>query len=184
MAHILERSHRNLKVLIDYEPIAEWLKTNDPAAFSELHSQAYGLEVSDVDPELSTGAGYAALGDAQALLRTRGLTSAVDRVHAALHAFLKGACADASIPFQAEATLNQLLRLLLGQHPSLQQLGPRSDEIRRMLRTSAAIVDAMGTIRNLASLAPPNEELLDKDEALLVLNLARSLIRFLDAKLQ
>ena len=52
-----------------------------------------------------------------------------------------------------------------------------------MLKTSAAIVDAMGTVRNRASLAHPNEELLDHEEALLVINLARSLLRFLDEKL-
>jgi hypothetical protein len=32
-------------------------------------------------------------------------------------------------------------------------------------------------------LVHPNEELLDNDEALLVINLARSLLRFLDAKI-
>jgi hypothetical protein len=42
----------------------------------------------------------------------------------------------------------------------------------------------MGTLRNRASLAHPNEELLDHDEALLVINLGRSLLRFLDAKLK
>ena len=41
----------------------------------------------------------------------------------------------------------------------------------------------MGTLRNRASLADPNEDLLDHEEALLVINLARSLLRFLDAKL-
>jgi hypothetical protein len=35
-----------------------------------------------------------------------------------------------------------------------------------------------------ASLARPNEELLDQDEALLVINLGRSLLRYLDAKLK
>ena len=52
------------------------------------------------------------------------------------------------------------------------------------MRSSASIVDAMGTLRNRASLAHPNEELLDHDEALLVINLARSLLRFLDSKLK
>ena len=45
-------------------------------------------------------------------------------------------------------------------------------------------MDAMGTLRNRASLAHPNEELLGHDEALLVINLARSLLRFLYAKLK
>jgi hypothetical protein len=50
-------------------------------------------------------------------------------------------------------------------------------------RDERFIVDAMGTLRNRASLAHPNEELLDHEEGLLVINLARSLLRFLDAKI-
>jgi len=41
----------------------------------------------------------------------------------------------------------------------------------------------MGTLRNRASLAHPNEELLDREEALFVINLTRSVLRLLDAKL-
>ena len=125
-----------------------------------------------------------ALADAQALLETRGPTSAVDRVHTGLHGFLKGACSDALIAFAPDATANQLLKLLLESHPSLEDLGPRGQEVRRLVRSSASIVDAMGTMRNRASLAHPNEELLDQEEALLVINLGRSLLRFLDAKLK
>ncbi len=52
-----------------------------------------------------------------------------------------------------------------------------------MIQTSGSIVDALGTIRNQASLAHPNEDLLHHDEALLVINLTRSLLlRFLDSK--
>lgn len=101
-----------------------------------------------------------------------------------MYGFLKGACSDAGIAFESDATPNQLLKLLLDGHPALQDLGPRGQEIRRLIRTSASIVDAMGTLRNRASLAHPNEELLDQEEALLVINLARSLLRFLDAKLK
>lgn len=72
---------------------------------------------------------------------------------------------------------------MLEKHSALRDLGPRSDDIKRILRTSGAIVDAFGTLRNRASLAHPNEELLGQDEALLVINIARSLLRYFDAKL-
>jgi hypothetical protein len=108
----------------------------------------------------------------------------VDRVHTGMHGFLKAACSDAAISFADDANPNHLLKLLLDAHPALQDFGPRGQEIRRMVRTSAAIVDAMGTLRNKASLAHPNEELLDQEEALFVINLARSLLRFLNSKLR
>jgi len=49
--------------------------------------------------------------------------------------------------------------------------------------TRAAIIDAMGAVRNNASLAHPNEELLGHDEALLAINLGRWLRGYFDAKL-
>jgi len=183
IAHILDKDEGNLKRLIEYEPIATWLKTNEPGLYQALLADGQGVPVPDVVPIAASEAVLAALADAQALLENRGPTSAVDRVHTGLHGFLKAVCYEAGIAFDADATPNQLLRLLLEQHPRLADFGPRGQEVRRLIRTSASIVDAMGTLRNRASLAHPNEDLLDHDEALLVINLARSLLRFLDAKL-
>jgi hypothetical protein len=183
VAHILDSADTNLKRHVGYEPIATWLSTHDPGALHSLQSELDGLSVPEVVPTGSK-ATLLALADAQALLESRGPTSAVDRVHTGLHGFLKGACSDAGLSFALDATANQLLKLLLESHPSLQHLGPRGQEVRRLVLSSASIVDAMGTLRNRASLAHPNEELLDHDEALLVINLGRSLLRFLDAKLK
>jgi hypothetical protein len=183
VAVILDRDVQNLKRLIEYEPVASWLKGNEALTWGGLRSEVYALDVAEVLPDTSTDSGLAALADAQALLRTRGPTSAVDRVHTGLHSFLMSACDSAGIPREPGATPNELLKLILREHPSLRDLGPYSDEIRRLVRTSASLVDAMGTLRNRASLAHPNEELLDHEDALFVINLARSLLRFLDSKL-
>jgi len=182
-AHMLKTDPANLKRLVEYEPIGSWLRTHNQGAYQALVADAYGLEVPNVVPASASAGALAALADAQALLESRGPTSAVDRVHTGLHGFLRTACQDAKIVVDADATANQLLKALLDQHSALADLGPRSQEVRRLVRTSASIVDAMGTLRNRASLAHPNEELLDHDEALFVINLARSLLRFLDSKL-
>jgi hypothetical protein len=51
------------------------------------------------------------------------------------------------------------LEASLGTRPArLADLDPRSDDIRRMIRASGGIIDALGTLRNHASLAHPNEE--------------------------
>jgi hypothetical protein len=109
---------------------------------------------------------------------------AVDRLHTGMHDFHKAACDEKGIKYPSTPTPNQLLKALIEKHPALTHLGPRSEDIRRILRTSGAIIDAFGTLRNRASLAHPSEELLDHDEALLVINITRSLLRFLDAKLK
>ncbi|MGF1617098.1 MAG: abortive infection family protein [Acidimicrobiia bacterium] len=47
---------------------------------------------------------------------------------------------------------------------------------------SAAVIDALGPIRNKWSMAHPNEDLLEPGEATLVINVARSLLRYLADK--
>lgn len=180
--YILEEDPENVRYLATYEPITAWLKENDRASYAEL-TEEIGADPSDEAPlATTTDAGLAALADAQALLRSRGPTSAVDRVHTGFHAFLRAACDGAGLAYPADPTANQLLKLILENHPSLDSLGPRSDDVRRILRSSANIVDSLGTLRNRASLAHPNQELLEEDEALLVINVARALLRYLDTK--
>jgi hypothetical protein len=44
-------------------------------------------------------------------------------------------------------------------------------------------MDALNPIRNNASIAHPNQDLLEKEEALLVINVARTLLHYLDSKI-
>src|SRR5260370_19705952 len=89
--HILE-DQTNFGILLQYEPIARWIEQNEPAMGAALHEELSGGEVAHVELVKSTDSGLAALADAQALLRSRGPSSAVDRVHTGLHGFLKAAC--------------------------------------------------------------------------------------------
>jgi hypothetical protein len=180
--HILDKDAENLRRLIEYPVIAAWLEEHEPDSLARLRVVASGIHVPDVRLRTSSEVAREALADAQSLLTSRGPTSAVDRIHTGLHGFLKAACAEAGIAHAPEATPNQLLKALLDGHGSLMDLGPRSDDMKKIIRTSGAIFDAMGTLRNRASLAHPNDELLDHDEALFVINIARSLLSFLDSK--
>lgn len=180
---ILDADEENAVHLFRYPPIASWLKEHDPKTFEQLSGELGEEPTPEVEAAVETESGFAALADAHALLRNRGPSSAVDRVHTGLHAFLKQACQEESIEFPDHSTANQLLKQLMEHHPGLRELGPRGNEIRRMIQSSASIIDAMGTLRNRVSLAHANEEILDPEEALLAINLTRSLLRFLDAKL-
>lgn len=51
-----------------------------------------------------------------------------------------------------------------------------------MLGAMATVLDSLNPIRNNASVAHPNEELLDEPEAHLAINAARTVFAFLDAK--
>lgn len=125
-----------------------------------------------------------ALNDADRLMSSSGATSVVDRVHTALHGHLHAICEAARIDVDAEATLNGLLRALRTNHPALQPTGPRAEDITRVLQSTGAILDALNPIRNRASVAHPNRELLDDAEATLVVNAARTVFTYVDAKVR
>ncbi len=79
--------------------------------------------------------------------------------------------------------MNRLFRLIRDQHPAFRDLGARAQDITSVMRSMASILDAMSPIRNNASMAHPNKDLLDAPEAMLVINAARTLLHYLDTKL-
>ena len=124
-----------------------------------------------------------ALSDAEKLLKSSGATSALDRIHTAFHGFLEALCKDQGISFGADCSLTELFKLLRNSHPAFTIKGPRGDEINRIIRTMANILDSLNTLRNLASVAHPNEELLLEPEAMLVINATKTLLHYINDKM-
>jgi hypothetical protein len=124
-----------------------------------------------------------AIADAENLIQTSGPASAVDRVHTALHGYLIAACDGASVGYAREDSMVALLRKLEAGHPNLADLGHRSQDVKKVLNACASILDAMLPVRNQGSMAHPNPELLGEPEAQLVINVGRTLLHYLDAKL-
>ncbi|MDH4265686.1 MAG: abortive infection family protein [Deltaproteobacteria bacterium] len=124
-----------------------------------------------------------ALSDAEKLLKSSGAISALDRIHTAFHGFLEALCNDRGIPFRADCSLTELFKLLRQKHPAFIISGPRADEINRIIRTMANILDSLNTLRNQASVAHPNEELLLEPEAMLVINGTKTLLHYINDKI-
>ena len=125
-----------------------------------------------------------ALADAEQLIHSRGAASGVDRVHTALHAYLKGIAEKASIQFQDDASITTLFKLLRDSHPALRVPEPRAGDIDRVIRSLSTILDALNPVRNKASGAHPVDAILQEPEAMLVINSVRTLLHYLDAKLR
>jgi hypothetical protein len=123
-----------------------------------------------------------ALLDAQELLRATGATSGVDRLHTALHGYLREVCSGASLETSEDASLTDLFKHIRELLPAFRDLGPRGEDILRVLRALATIVDALNPLRNKASVAHPNPELLPEPEAMLAINAARSILNYVDKK--
>jgi hypothetical protein len=92
-------------------------------------------------------------------------------------------CAQENITYGKEDKIGKLFKLLRQQHPNLQDSGTRSQDIDRLLQSFSAIMDVLNPIRNHASMAHPNEALLEKQEAILVIDVVRVLLRYIDNKL-
>lgn len=160
--------------------------TRTPQLREELLLLATQLESSEgvAAPGLGTTSDVVerALADAETLLKTSGATSAIDRVHTALQGYLRTVCADAGIDVEEEATVATLFKMLYKDHSAFKEEGPRHDDVLRMLRSAGGMLDALAPLRNKASVAHPNAELLRSEEAALVVNLVKTLLHYVNAK--
>ena len=88
------------------------------------------------------------------------------------------------IAYEARAPITRLFKLLREKHPAVRELGTRSEDVWRIVMSTASVVDALNVLRNNASIANPNESLLEPAEAMLAINSARTLFHYLDAKIE
>jgi hypothetical protein len=142
-----------------------------------------GPLIDGTTPHITSDVVLQALSDAENLIQTSGPTSAVDRVHTVLHGYLQAVCQSEGMGYKRDDSMVALFKKLRSGHPKLADLGPRARDIEKVLNSCANILDAMLPLRNQASVAHPNQELLGESEAHLVINVGRSLLHYLDAKL-
>jgi hypothetical protein len=124
-----------------------------------------------------------ALSDAEHLLHASGPISAVDRVHTALHGYISYLCKGSDIQTEKDQSLTKLFKLLRENHPALKNIKYHQNEIIRVLNAISTIIDSLNTLRNRASVAHPNEILLNEPEAMLLINSARTILHYIDKRL-
>ena len=125
-----------------------------------------------------------ALRNAETLIEAHGAASGLDRVHTALHGYLLSACENAGIQVKREAAITELFARLREQHPALAIPDPQEKtRIDQILRGMARILDALDPLRNMKTLAHPNT-LMGDAEAMLAINLVRTILRYLDSRLR
>jgi hypothetical protein len=153
---------------------------------AEVETWALSLErgpvVATPTPVSTRDVVHRALADADALLRTNGPISAVDRIHTALHGHLLSLCAAANIVLPNDTSITVALKALRENHPNLRATGTRSAEVAQVLYAMSNVLDKINTIRNNASVAHPNEDLLGDAEARLVINAGKTVFAYVDEK--
>jgi hypothetical protein len=117
---------------------------------------------------------YEALKDAETLLKTRGPKNAVDRAHTA--------CQDRGEILPDDPSLTQIFKILREKFPDFSVVIPYDSEAKKVFGSIASALDSLNTIRNRATLAHPNELLLDAPEAMLYINLSRAVLAYIESK--
>jgi len=125
-----------------------------------------------------------ALADCEHLIHSRGATSGVDRIHTAFHGYLHAVCVKYKIEAPTNSSVTQLFKLIRTHHPNFVEAGPRAGDIDRIVHAMATIVDSLNPLRNQATLAHPNDAVLQEKEAMLVINSVRTLLHYFNEKLR
>lgn len=149
---------------------------------AQLETDEDALQVPPPSPKITSESVDSALADAELLARSRGPANAVDRVHTAVHGYLRAALERAGGTRTALASVTELLKQLRQSDDRLRNMVTGGDAAKKIVMSLASIVDATNTIRNTASAAHPSDQKLEYAEAMLVINAARSLIHYLDSK--
>jgi len=124
-----------------------------------------------------------AINDAETLLETKGPIHAVDRIHTALLGYLEAVCDNAAISYTKEDTLASIFQKIRKTHPVFLIIAHKNPEADKIFNSIMVIFDALSPVRNNASLAHPNKQLIEEPEAMLVINVTRSLLHYFNAKI-
>lgn len=184
----LEELRRNPNSHQAFRQIAE---TINEVSQHFIRFAAFDLDV-DAGPEpvapptlgITSDSVERALADAEQLIHSRGAVSGIDRVHTAFHGYLKALANESEIEFDKDANVTKLYRIIRDEHTAFETRGAREGDIERILNSMATIIDTLNPLRNRASIAHPNENVLQEPEAMLFVNSVRTLWHYLEEKLR
>ena len=145
-------------------------------ALDEEHDSVFNLPHPEAEESV-----LQTLREAQILIDTAGPASAVDRIHTALHRYLIDICINEGFSYDPNGGITSLFKVVRNNVPSL-NADVGGEEVKRIMNSLSAIVDALNIIRNNHSNAHPNQ-LLGEEEAILAINSARTIFHYLNAKL-
>ena len=178
--HILEHDPANLDALIENPKVHDWLSSYKPDALTDIGEPT--APIAQPPLAVSSAAVDQALKDAEVLIATSGPSSAVDRIHTALHGYLIALCDVRGIPYNPEPSLTALFKALRQHHPGLQVPSGAPAQVTQILNALANIVHVINELRNQASLAHPNQILLGPGEATVAINATRTVFAYLNSK--
>ncbi len=169
----------------------KWLIINDPhSSFIKIVDKKLQSKNQEIEPvsspnlQITSDAVKQALADAEQLIHTQGALSGVDRAHTAFHGYLLAVIRKLNLEVKKDAEVIELFQIIRDNHPDLMQSDSTENEITKIFRGTSKILESINQIRNRGSLAHPNQNLLKEPEAMLVINMIRTLLHYLNSKIK
>jgi hypothetical protein len=79
-------------------------------------------------------------------------------------------------------TITELYKTIRTSHPTFAVTGAHAEAIKKVANGMASSLDGLNTLRNQASAAHPNEELLDDVDGALAVNATRTIFNYVAGK--
>ncbi|HDY99555.1 MAG TPA: abortive phage infection protein [Pseudomonas sabulinigri] len=177
---ILDANPVNIKEIWGLEGVQGTLKRNKPELYNAIESIVDGVVlVANPNVNNTNESVFKALEDAEVLLTTQGASSAYDRMHTALHGFLRQVCHNNNISFVNSDAITALIPKI-SSYIKEQPDDGRNSKVFAMLRAAGSMLDTINYLRNHHSMSHPNENLLKESDAKFAINLARSIMTYID----
>jgi hypothetical protein len=182
LEELLDYSQENFQILIKKEKIKRWIKLNDDNTYSALYEQTSYIPAPKPSLSSPNEVMNIALKDAEDAVAYGNPLLAVDRTHTALHEYLRVICTANNIEYKKDDTIMRLFSLIITKHKPSSAKTQWADDIVKIGRSLATSVDSINTLRNHASLAHANSDLLGGAEAMLAINASRTIFNYIDQK--
>jgi hypothetical protein len=178
--YILDEDPENIKDIWELDGVQRTLKTKNVDLFNEIESIVNGV-VLVASPKVNNTneSVFKALEDAEVLLISQGASSAYDRMHTALHGSLRQICTNNNISFVSSDAITALLPKV-SDFIKKQPDDGRNQKVFAMLRSANSMLDTINHLRNHHSMSHPNEHLIKESDAKFAINLARSIMTYID----
>ncbi|QWT22090.1 abortive infection family protein [Bacillus sp. NP157] len=177
LEYVFDRTPQALPALLTHTKLKAALEATQPDLLERFGVVTSRISAPPVDQRASESV-WRALRDVDTLLSTGGPVHVVDRLHTALHGYLRQLCADHRIPLSPDASLTTAFKAYRQAHAG-NPPSPHAAPVAAVLQSLASAVDAVNAMRNSASIAHPNAQLLTQAEAELVVNTVRTLMHYL-----
>ncbi len=177
------RDYDNFCVLVEYPGVKDWIRRNEPPLFSEIYEDSKYVEHFESKKISPKQAVINALTDAKGAVDSGNPRNAVDRVHTALHGYFQEVCEEYSISYGKDDNLTKLYKQIRNNVAALNSTISHPEEVKKILVSLSSCVDTLNTLRNNASIAHPNDNLIGNAEATLAINVTNTILHYIDGKL-